>query len=89
MLQKRVDDNSPVSTEALRVAADVFYAHLKRVGLKRTAQRDLILRTFLATHAHLSTEELHHLVQSRDPHVGFTTVYRTLSCSPTADWPAR
>ncbi len=78
MLQKRVDDYSPVSTEALRIAADVFYAHLKRVGLKRTAQRDLILRTFLSTRDHLSTEELHHLVQSRDPHVGFTTVYRTL-----------
>ena len=78
MLPKRVDDYSTVSREMHRVAEEIFYAHLKRVGLKRTAQRDIILRTFLETHDHLSTEELHHLVQGRDPHIGFTTVYRTL-----------
>jgi len=78
MLPKRVDDYSTVSREMHRVAEEIFYAHLKRVGLKRTAQRDTILRTFLETRDHLSTEELHHLVQGRDPHIGFTTVYRTL-----------
>ncbi len=78
MLPKRVDDYSTVSREMHRVAEEIFYAHLKRVGLKRTAQRDTILRTFVETHDHLSTEELHHLVQSRDARIGFTTVYRTL-----------
>jgi Fur family ferric uptake transcriptional regulator len=51
---------------------------LKRVGLKHTEQRDTILRTFLETRDHLSTEELHRLVKKRDPKIGFTTVYRTL-----------
>ena len=78
MLQKRIDDHSTVSREMQRVAEDIFYAHLKRVGLKHTGQRDTILRTFLETRDHLSTEELHHLVQKRDPRIGFTTVYRTL-----------
>lgn len=78
MLQKRVDDQVVPSREMLRVAEGIFYAHLKRVGLKHTAQRDTILRTFLETRDHLSTEELHHLVKKRDSRIGFTTVYRTL-----------
>ena len=37
MLPKRIDDYSTVSREMHRVAEEIFYAHLKRVGLKRTA----------------------------------------------------
>jgi Fur family ferric uptake transcriptional regulator len=77
-LPKRVDDQPVLSEEAIREAEEIFNSHLKRVGLKHTGQRDAILRTFLETHEHLSTEELHHLVQRRDPGIGFTTVYRTL-----------
>jgi Fur family ferric uptake transcriptional regulator len=76
--QKRVDDEKVLSDESIREAEDIFNTHLKRVGLKHTGQRDAILRTFLETHEHLSTEELHHLVQRTDPGIGFTTVYRTL-----------
>ena len=76
--QKRVDDQKVLSDEAIREAEDIFNAHLKRVGLKHTGQRDSILRTFLETHEHLSTEELHQLVKRADPRIGFTTVYRTL-----------
>jgi Fur family ferric uptake transcriptional regulator len=75
---KRVDDQSELSRESIREAEEIFNGHLKRVGLKHTGQRDAILRTFLETHDHLSTEELHHLVKLRDARVGFTTVYRTL-----------
>jgi Fur family ferric uptake transcriptional regulator len=75
---KRVDDQTVLSHEAIREADDIFNRHLKRVGLKHTEQRDTILRTFLETHDHLSTEELHHLVQRSFPRIGFTTVYRTL-----------
>jgi Fur family transcriptional regulator, ferric uptake regulator len=78
MLQKRIDDNPAPSRESLREAQEVFYKHLKRVGLKHTEQRDTILRTFLETRDHLSTDELHRLVKKRDPKIGFTTVYRTL-----------
>jgi Fur family ferric uptake transcriptional regulator len=56
----------------------VFHEHLKRERLKRTSQRDLILDVFLDTEGHVSSEELYALVKSKDPTVGFTTVYRTL-----------
>lgn len=78
MLQKRVDDLSSISREMVREAEDIFHSHLKRVGLKHTGQRDTILRTFLETRDHLSTDELHRLVKKKDAKIGFTTVYRTL-----------
>lgn len=78
MLPKRIDDHVSISRESLRDAQDLFNTHLKKVGLKHTEQRDTILRTFLETREHLSTDELHRLVKKRDPKIGFTTVYRTL-----------
>jgi len=78
MLQKRVDDHALISREMVREAQDILHRHLKRVGLKQTAQRDTILRTFLETRDHLSTDELHRLVQKKDVRIGYTTVYRTL-----------
>ena len=77
-LSKRIDDDSQLSRKSMREAEDIFNSHLKSLGLKHTEQRDIILRTFLETHDHLSTEDLHHLVQRTDPKIGFTTVYRTL-----------
>src|SRR3974390_1740986 len=78
MLQKRIDDQPAISREMLREAEGIFYGHLKRVGLKHTGQRDTILRTFLDTRDHLSTDELYRLVKKKDDRIGFTTVYRTL-----------
>lgn len=78
MLQKRVDDQVAITREAIREAQGIFLRHLKKVGLKHTEQRDTILRTFLETRDHLSTEELHRLVQKKDSGIGFTTVYRAL-----------
>src|SRR6267143_880130 len=57
---------------------EVFYKHIQKKGLKRTAQRDLILDVFLQTEGHVSGEDLYRLVQDKDPSVGQTTVYRTL-----------
>src|SRR3989442_10049037 len=57
---------------------EVFYQHIQKKGLKRTAQRDLILDVFLDTEGHMSGEDLYRLVQAEDPTVGQTTVYRTL-----------
>jgi Fur family ferric uptake transcriptional regulator len=57
---------------------EVFHRHIQRAGLKRTAQRDLILEVFLRTEEHMSSEDLYRLVQREDPTVGQTTVYRTL-----------
>src|SRR5271165_6462254 len=78
MLQKRIDDQPSISREMVREAQGILHQHLKRVGLKQTAQRDTILRTFLETRDHLSTDELHRLVQKKDAGIGYTTVYRTL-----------
>ena len=78
MLQKRIDDQPSISREMVREAQEILHRHLKRVGLKQTAQRDTILRTFLETRDHLSTDELHRLVQKKDAGIGYTTVYRTL-----------
>ena len=78
MLQKRIDDQASISREQVREAQELFYKHLKKVGLKHTDQRDTILRTFLETREHLSMDELHRLVKRKDPRIGFTTVYRTL-----------
>ncbi|MFB3813451.1 MAG: Fur family transcriptional regulator [Terriglobales bacterium] len=77
MQQKRIDETS-ISPEMVKQAQEILHRHLRRVGLKHTEQRDTILRTFLETSEHLSTEELHRLVRRKDPRIGFTTVYRTL-----------
>lgn len=78
MLQKRIDDQPSISREMEIEAEAILHGHLKRVGLKQTAQRDAILRAFLDTREHLSTDELHRLVKKKDARIGFTTVYRTL-----------
>jgi Fur family ferric uptake transcriptional regulator len=78
MLQKRIDDQPTISRQMVREAQGILHRHLKRVGLKQTAQRDTILRTFLETRDHLSIDELHRLVQKQDSGIGYTTVYRTL-----------
>src|SRR3979411_3357076 len=78
MLQKRIDDQPTISRQMVREAQEILHRHLKRVGLKQTAQRDTILRTFLETRDHLSTDELHRLVQKKDQAMADTTGSRTL-----------
>src|SRR5499427_1733411 len=76
--QNRVDDQPSISPQMVREAEGIFHNHLRRVGLKHTEQRDAILRAFLDTREHLSTDELFRLVRKKDERIGFTTVYRTL-----------
>lgn len=57
---------------------EIFLEHIQKAGLRKTAQRDLILEIFLRTEEHLTSEDLYWLVQKQDPTVGHTTVYRTL-----------
>ncbi len=56
----------------------IFLEHIQKTGLRRTAQRDLILDIFLKTEEHLSSEDLYWLIQKEDGSIGHTTVYRTL-----------
>ncbi len=65
-------------TEEFKEEKEIFLEHIQKSGLRRTAQRDLILEVFLRTEDHLSSEDLYWLVQKEDPNVGQTTVYRTL-----------
>ncbi len=62
-----------------------FYRHMQRAGLKRTAQRDLIVDVFLRTQDHLSSEDLYRLVKELDSSIGQTTIYRTLKLLVEAD----
>src|SRR5208283_4292757 len=78
LLQKRVDDQPSISPQMVLEAESIFHEHLRRVGLKHTDQRDTILRTFLDTRDHLSTDDLYRLVRKKNERIGFTTVYRTL-----------
>lgn len=64
--------------DIFEVERGIFSAHIQAAGLRRTAQRDLILEIFLSTEEHLTSENLHSLVHKKDPTVGLTTVYRTL-----------
>jgi Fur family transcriptional regulator, ferric uptake regulator len=57
---------------------EIFLEHIQKAGLRRTAQRDLIMVMFLRTEEHLTSEDLYRLVQNEDSSVGHTTVYRTL-----------
>lgn len=57
---------------------EVFSQYLKEKDLKLTAQRELILETFLDHKGHISAEELFQEAREKQPHVGFATVYRTL-----------
>jgi Fur family transcriptional regulator, ferric uptake regulator len=64
--------------EKFKVEKDIFQEHIQAYGLRRTAQRELILETFLGTEEHLTIEDLYFLVHKIDPTIGNTTVYRTL-----------
>ncbi len=65
-------------TKKLREETELFYAYLRRNGLKKTYQKDLILETFLNAEGHLSVEDIYALVKKRDKKVGVVTVFRTL-----------
>ena len=68
----------PKRKDKFAVEKEIFLEHIQSAGLRRTAQRDLILETFLRTEEHLTSEDLHLLIHKKDPSVGLTTVYRTL-----------
>ncbi len=56
----------------------IFIEYLKQKNLKRSQQREFILDLFLATHRHVTTEELYQLAIKEFPQIGYSTVHRTL-----------
>ncbi|HTY19046.1 MAG TPA: transcriptional repressor [Myxococcota bacterium] len=57
---------------------DALSRYLEDRHLKRTRQRDAILDVFVETQGHISSEDLFQRVRERHPHIGYTTVYRTM-----------
>ena len=56
----------------------VLTEYLRANKLKVTPHRELSLETFLDHEGHLSVEDIYRTVKKLDPHVGYTTVYRTM-----------
>ncbi len=61
MPEKRVDVRLGVFDD-VAAAQQILNEHLSQLRLKRSSQHDTILRVFLATRDHLTTEEPHDLV---------------------------
>jgi len=63
----------------LRQKAEEYLEALRIRGCRRTGQRRVIIETLLESEGeHLNARELMERVQSKDPTIGFATVYRTL-----------
>ena len=67
-----------MATTLGREEKEVLAAHLARHGLKRSAQREVILEAFLKAGRHVSVEELLRIVRRRRADIGRTTIYRSL-----------
>jgi Fur family ferric uptake transcriptional regulator len=52
--------------------------YMARKKLRSTAQRRVIVDTFLEGRAHVTIEDLLEIVRTRDKGIGYATVYRTL-----------
>ena len=62
----------------MKKAEIMFHRYLSAKNLKQTQQREEILRSFLETENHVTTEDLYQIVCVRFPSVGYSTVYRAL-----------
>ena len=67
-----------MATTRGREEKQVLAAHLTRHGLKRSAQREVILDAFLKAGHHVSVEDLLRIVRRKRPDIGRTTIDRTL-----------
>ncbi|SDZ78025.1 ferric uptake regulator, Fur family [Desulfuromusa kysingii] len=52
--------------------------YLQLKGLKITNQREIILKTFLDSRSHCSTDDLYIRLRKKHPKIGYATVHRTL-----------
>jgi Fur family ferric uptake transcriptional regulator len=58
---------------------DLVRTEARRRGVRWTAQRQAIVESFIASADHLSVEEIHRRVRTRDTTVSAATIYRTLN----------
>jgi Fur family ferric uptake transcriptional regulator len=59
-------------------ALDRFQSEKFRRGLKTSKKRSYIVQYFLAADRHYSVEELYNELRCKKPHIGYSTVYRTM-----------
>src|SRR3990172_12102695 len=52
--------------------------YLEGHNLKHTKQREAILEAFVEAKGHITSEEIYKRVKDKYPHIGYTTVYRTM-----------
>jgi Fe2+ or Zn2+ uptake regulation protein len=67
-----------VSPEEIAHADNLLTEQLRRVGMYRSKQRSIILRTFLHAPQPISAKDLLYLVKKEDLFISFGAVYRTL-----------
>jgi Fur family ferric uptake transcriptional regulator len=53
-------------------------SYLEEHSLKNTKQREAILDVFLKASGHVTSDDLFQRVREEHPHIGYTTVYRTM-----------
>jgi Fur family ferric uptake transcriptional regulator len=66
------------SEDDMEASVEKFREFIVEKGLKSTKQREIILKSFLKSTSHLSTEELYLKLRKKHPSIGYATVYRTL-----------
>ena len=62
----------------MTAAETVYFNYLKENNIRRSKQRENILKIFLKTEKHLTISELHQLAKLKDPDIGVATVYRAM-----------
>ncbi len=56
----------------------ILEEYILKKRFKSTKQRDVIFNEFFSLPKHVTVEELYERVKSKDPRIGYATVYRTL-----------
>ncbi len=67
-----------VEFNKLDKAIEQMNAFLVRNNLKSSHSRNIILKIFLNSTQHLTSEELYNLTKGKIPNIGMATIYRTL-----------
>jgi len=72
------EPRAPADRDAVRAAERALARALEEKGLRRSRQRDAVVRTFFALGGHVAVDALLAEVRRSDPGVGVATVYRTM-----------
>ena len=72
------DDPSAGDKQGIERLRERLHAYMEKKGLRSTAQRRLIIDAFFEGSSHMTIEDLLAEVRTREPSIGYATVYRTL-----------